>query len=190
MSNTLVTCSIVAKESLAILENMLGFAANVNRDWEDEFGSNMSRGYAPGSTINIKKPPRYTYRAGRVAVPQATVETTVPIVLSQGGTDLNFTSYERTLSLTKLESKLQAAMATVANEIDRQGLDLARLATYNCIGTPGTAPATQAAALAGDARAHEEASERATRFAATHRGAAQATARAIVAMVQPEGGLH
>ena len=54
MSNTLVTCSIVAKESLAILENMLGFAANVNRDWEDEFGSNMARGYAPGSTINIK----------------------------------------------------------------------------------------------------------------------------------------
>lgn len=48
----------------------------------------------------------------------------------------------------------------------------------------------QAAALAGDARAHAEASERATRFAATHRGAAQATARAIVAMVQPEGGLH
>ena len=148
MSNTLVTCSIVAKESLAILENMLGFAANVNRDWEDEFGSNMARGYAPGSTINIKKPPRYTYRAGRVAVPQATVETTVPIVLSQGGTDLNFTSYERTLSLTKLESKLQAAMATVANEIDRQGLDMARLSTFNCIGTPGTAPATQAAALA------------------------------------------
>ncbi|HVL43617.1 MAG TPA: 3-deoxy-D-manno-octulosonic acid transferase [Acidovorax sp.] len=48
----------------------------------------------------------------------------------------------------------------------------------------------QAAALAGDARAHQEASERATRFAATHRGAAQATARAIVAMVHPEGGLH
>lgn len=148
MSNTLVTCSIVAKESLAILENMLGFSANVNRDWEDEFGSNMARGYAPGSTINIKKPPRYTYRAGRVAVPQATVENTVPIVLSQGGTDLNFTSFERTLSLTKLESKLQAAMAAVANEIDRQGLDLARTATGNCLGTPGTAPNTQALALA------------------------------------------
>lgn len=48
----------------------------------------------------------------------------------------------------------------------------------------------QAAALAGDARAHAEASERAARFAATHRGAAQATARAIVAMVQPAAGLH
>lgn len=148
MSNTLVTCSIVAKEALAILENMLSFSSMVNRDWEQEFTSNQSRGYSPGTTINIKRPPRYTYRAGRVAVPQATVETTIPLTLSQGGTDINFTGIERTLSLQQLEQKLQAAMATVANEIDRQGLDLARTATFNCIGTPGTLPTTQALALA------------------------------------------
>lgn len=148
MTNTLVTCSIVAKESLAILENMVAFAGMVNRDWEDEFTGNQSRGYSPGQTINIKKPPRYQYRSGRVAVPQATVETTVPLTLSQGGCDLNFTSLERTLSLQKLEDKLQAALATVANEIDRQGLQLARQATYNCLGTPGTLPNTQALALA------------------------------------------
>lgn len=148
MSNTLVTCSIVAKESLAILKNMLTFSAAVNRDWENEFTGNMSRGYAPGQTINIKKPPRYTYRAGRVSVPQSTVETTVPLTLSQGGCDINFTSIERTLSLTRLSDKIQAAIAPVCNEIDRQGLDLARLASYNVIGTPGTPPATQALALA------------------------------------------
>lgn len=148
MTNTLVTCSIVAKESLAILENMVAFAGMVNRDWEDEFTGNQSRGYSPGQTINIKKPPRYQYRSGRVAVPQATVETTIPLTLSQGGCDLNFTSPERTLSLQKLEDKLQAALATVANEIDRQGLQLARQATYNCLGTPGTLPNTQALALA------------------------------------------
>ena len=148
MSNTLVTCSIVAKESLAILENMLSFSTMVNRDWEDEFSGNMSRGYAPGQTINIKKPPRYTYRAGRVAAPQATVESTVPLTLSQGGTDLNFTSIERTLSLTKLEDKLQAAMATVANEIDRQGLQLAHYNTFNALNAAGTLPTTQALALA------------------------------------------
>lgn len=147
MSNTLVTCSIVAKESLAILENMLSFSAGVNRDWEDEFTGNMSRGYAPGQTINIKRPPRYQYRAGRVAAPQSTVETTVPLTLSQGGCDLNFTSAERTLSLTKLEDKITAALATVANEIDRQGLQLAHYATFNTIGTPGTLPNTQALAL-------------------------------------------
>ena len=148
MSNTLVTCSIVAKESLAVLENMLSFAANVNRNWEDEFGSNQSRGYSPGTTINIKKPPRFNYRAGRVAVPQATVETTIPLTLSQGGTDLFFTGLERTLSIQQMEQKIQAAMATVANEIDRQGLDMARLNTFNAIGTPGTLPTTQALAIA------------------------------------------
>lgn len=148
MSNVLVTSSIVAKETLAILENMLSFSTMVNRDWEDEFKTNMARGYAPGATINIKKPPRYTYRAGRVAVPQATTETTVPLVLSQGGVDLNFTSFERTLSLTKLNDKINAAIAPVVNEIDRQGLELARLTAFNTIGTPGTLPTTQALALA------------------------------------------
>jgi len=148
MSNSLVTCSIIAKEALAVLENILSFSSGVNRDWEAEFTQNQSRGYSPGQTINIKKPPRYTYRAGRVAVPQATAEPTVPLTLQQGGTDLNFTGIERTLSLQQMSQKLQAAMATVANEIDRQGLDLARVATFNCLGTPGTPPTTQALALA------------------------------------------
>jgi len=148
MSNTLVTCSIIAKESLAVLENMLSFAQNVNRNWQDEFGGNQARGYSPGATINIKKPPRYQYRAGRVANPQATVETTIPLTLSQGGADIFFTSYEKTLALQQWEQKIQAAVATIANEIDRQGLDMARLNTFNTLGTPGTLPNTQALALA------------------------------------------
>jgi hypothetical protein len=148
MSNILVTNALVAKEALAILQNMVGFAKNVNRDFESEFTSNQGRGYSPGQTINIKRPPRYTYRAGRVAVPQATVETSTPITLSQGGADLNFTSFERTLTLQQFEKKLMAACVAVVNEIDRQGLDLARRAVGNLVGTPGTPPNSQATALA------------------------------------------
>lgn len=148
MSNVLATCSIIAKTALPILENMLAFSKNVNRDWESEFTGNMSRGYAPGNTINIKKPPRYTYRAGRVAVPQATVESTVPLTLSQGGCDIQFTSNEMTLSLTKLEDKVAAAIAPVANEIDRQGLQLAHFSTYNALNPTGALPTTQALAIA------------------------------------------
>jgi hypothetical protein len=146
MSNVLVTCSLIAKESLAILENMLGFSANVNRDWEDEFKGNQSRGYSPGATINIKRPPRYTYRAGRVSVPQATTETTTALTLSQGGCDLNFTGFEKTLSVQQFEQKMMAAVATVVNEIDRQGLDLARTATFNTLNPTGALPTTQLAA--------------------------------------------
>lgn len=148
MSNVLVTCTLVAKETLAVLENMLGFAANVNRDFQDEFAGNQSRGYSPGQTINIKRPPRYTYRSGRVSVPQSTTETSIPLTVNQGGTDLGFTGLETTVSLQQFEQKVYAACATVVNEIDRQGLQLARQASYNVIGTPGTAPNTQALALA------------------------------------------
>lgn len=148
MSNTLVTCSIVAKESLAILKNMLGFAANVNTDFQAEFTGNQSRGYSPGQTINIKRPPRFTYRAGRVSVPQSTVETTIPLTLSQGGCDLGFTGLERAVSVQQLEQKIMAAVATVANEIDRQGLDMAHFQAFNTLGTIGTVPVTQAAAIA------------------------------------------
>lgn len=147
MSNVLATTSVVAREALAILENMTPFASMVNRDWEDTFTENQSRGYSPGQTIQIKRPPRYSYREGRIAVPQTTVETTTPLTVNQGGCDLQFTSGERTLSLSKLENKIQAAMATVANEIDRRGLEMARLLSPNVIGVPGTPPNTQLAAL-------------------------------------------
>lgn len=148
MSNVLATTSIVSKMALAIIKNNLGFAKNVNRDWQDEFTGNMERGYAPGTTINIRKPPRYTYRAGRVAVPQATVEGTVPLTLSQGGNDIAFTSLERTLSLTRLEDKVMAAIAPITNEIDRQGLALAHYATYNTLNGAGALPTTAAGAIA------------------------------------------
>lgn len=148
MTNSLVTCSIVAKESLAVLKNMLSFSKNVNRSFESEFTGNMSRGYAPGQTINIKRPPKYTYRAGRVAVPQATVEPTVPLTLNQGGCDINFTSLERTLSLTELSKKITAAMVPVVNEIDRQGLEMVRTSVYNTLNAAGTLPTTNANAIA------------------------------------------
>jgi hypothetical protein len=148
MTNVLATSNIVAREALAVLENMTSFAPAVNRDYEDEYGGNMARGYAPGATINIKRPPRYTYRAGRIAVPQATVEPTVPLTLSQGGTDINFNSIERTLSLTALSDKLTAAMAPVVNEIDRQGLSVARFATHNTLNGAGALPTTQVLAVA------------------------------------------
>ena len=159
MSNNLVTCNIIAKESLAVLKNMLGFAAAVNRDFDSEFGGNQARGYSPGQTINIKKPPRYTYRAGRVSVPQSTVESTIPLTLNQGGTDLGFTGLERAVSIQQLDQKINAAVVTVVNEMDRQGLDMARLTTFNAVGTPGTPPNTQALAIAAITAAQQRLDE-------------------------------
>jgi P22 coat protein - gene protein 5 len=147
MANTFPTTSVIAKEVLAILENNLAFASGVNRDYQAEFTSNMARGYAPGQTINIKRPPRYTYRAGRSAVPQDSTQTTVPLTLSQGGTDLWLTSLERTLFAKNMEDYLVPALATVTNEIDRQGLQLARQTAFNTLNPTGALPNSQATAL-------------------------------------------
>ncbi len=148
MSNQLATCNIIAKEALAILKNNTAFAKRANRKYEGEFNKGMAKGYANGNVINIKRPPRYTYRAGRVAQPQATVETTIPLTLQQGGCDLIFTSNELTTGLLAMQQKIEAGMATVITEIDRQGCDLMRTASFNILGTPGTPPNTQALAIA------------------------------------------
>lgn len=155
MSNTLATSSLITKESLAILTNLLGFSKNVNRDWEDEFGTNKGGRYHSGGTINIRKPPRYTYRSGATASAQSTVEPTIPITLSQGGVDINFTSAELTNSIDKLQPKLQAAMATIANQIDAEGLLNAKNTVGNIVGTAGTPPSTLAAILAVNQRLDE-----------------------------------
>jgi len=148
VSNSFATSTIVAKEALAVLKNTCSFARMVNRDFESEFSSNMSRGYAPGQTINIKRPPRFTYRAGPVAVPQAITESTVALTLSQGGADISVSDLERTLSVTQFEDKMMALMAPVVNEIDRQGLQLAHFSTYNALNTTGAVPNTAALAIA------------------------------------------
>lgn len=159
MSNSLATSSIVAKTALSVLKNSLGFARNVNRDFEDEFKGNLSRGYAPGATINIKRPPRYVWRSGRIAAPQATTETTIPLTLTQGGVDIAYTALERTVSLTQLEDKIKAAMAPVINQIDAQGLELVRTSVYNAVGTIGTLPTTQAAAIQTITQANQRLAE-------------------------------
>jgi hypothetical protein len=149
MSNVIATSNIVCKKALMVLENMLEFSSNVNRDYESEFTASMGRGYAPGNSLQIKRPPRYNYRAGRMANPQSTIESTIPLTLSQGGCDLAFTTNERTTGLSPqaLEDKLQAAMAPIVNEIDRQGLELAKFSTFNALNSTYAAPNTQALAL-------------------------------------------
>jgi hypothetical protein len=150
MSNTLLTSSILAKETLAVIENNCAFGGMVNRDYETVHSASMQDGYEPGATINIRKPSRYTYRSGRVSVPQASVDNSVPLTLSQGGADLNFNLFERSLQITdrRIQKKINAAAATIVNEIDRVGLLLAKTAVYNCLNPTGALPTTQALSLA------------------------------------------
>lgn len=138
MPNTLLTIGMITREALRVLENSLTFARRVNREYDEHFGID---GAKIGTTLNIRKPPRYLGRTGAALSTEDTVETQVPLVLDkQVGVDITFSSTELALSLDDFSDRiLKPAIAVVANKIDADGLALYN-EVYNAVGTPGTVP--------------------------------------------------
>lgn len=158
MSNTLLTPSMITKESLRILKNSLTFAKNVTRNYDDKFGV---EGAKIGNTLNIRKPARYVGRNGATLSVENQTETFVPLTLNtQFGVDLQFTSQDQALSLDDYSNRvLKPAVATIANKIDRDGLAQA-VNVFNFTGVPGTVPSTTAAFLTAGARMDDQATPR------------------------------
>ena len=123
------------KESLRILKNELTFTRGVNREYDDKFGVT---GAKVGATINARKPPRYVGRTGQALQVEASTETYVPITLdTQFGVDISFSSADLTLSIDEFADRfLKPAMATVANKVDYDGLQLYK-DVNNFAGTAG-----------------------------------------------------
>ena len=123
------------KESLRILKNELTFTRGVNREYDDKFGVT---GAKVGATINARKPPRYVGRLGQALQVEASTETYVPITLdTQFGVDISFSSADLTLHIDEFADRfLKPAMATVANKVDYDGLQLYK-DVNNFAGTAG-----------------------------------------------------
>ena len=137
MANTLLTPQMVTYEALRVLENSLGISSRINREYDDKFAI---AGAKIGTTLNVRKPPRYVGRLGDNINIENTTETSVPLVLDTlFGVDVAFTSVERTLSLDDYSRRiLKPKMATIANKIDFDVLQKYK-EIYNATGTPGTA---------------------------------------------------
>ena len=159
MANTLLTSSIIMKESLMILENELAFTKNVNREYDDKFGN---AGAKIGATVNARKPVRYVGRTGQALQIESSTEAYVPITLNtQFGVDMSFSSTDLTLHIDEFAARfLKPAMATIANKIDADGMALykdvfryvnagANATTYGTAGTLNGGSATVAQVQSG-----------------------------------------
>lgn len=146
MANTILTISMITKESLRVLENNLSFAKGVSRKYDDKYGVD---GAKIGDTLNIRKPPRYLGRVGQTAVIEDHTQTSVPLTLTtQRGVDLQFSSKELALSLDEFsDGVIKPAVASISNGIDRDGLLLYQ-DVYNSVGVPGTALTSTTSLLA------------------------------------------
>jgi P22 coat protein - gene protein 5 len=136
MANTLITPSIIAKESLFQLKNNLVMGNLVHRDYSREFAK-------VGSTISIRKPVRFKAQTGATRVNQDVLEGTVPIVLDQRKhVSWNFSTQELTLTVEEYSERyIKPAMIELAQQVETSLMGL--YATVpSWVGTAGTTPST------------------------------------------------
>ena len=133
MASTLLTPSIIAKESLMQLENNMVAAKTVYRAYESEFGETKI-----GDTLTIRKPVKYALRTGSVAQMQDAAEGKVQIKIdTQRGVDLRFPTKDLTLTIDRFaERYLKHPMIALANQVDLDVLSLYKY-VWNWVGTPG-----------------------------------------------------
>ena len=136
MANTILTPTMVARESSLILANALGFAGSVSRRYDDRF----ARGGAKiGSRFDIRIPPRYTVTKA-TAMPstvQDSEESSRSLKIDYAHVPLIFTDKELLLDINSFGDQfLRSAVAALANEIDLDGTLLYR-DIANIVGTIG-----------------------------------------------------
>lgn len=142
MANALITPSIIAKEALVQLENNLGMANNVHREYKKEF-------VKVGDTVSIRKPVKFYAADGKTRVNQDVEEANTSITVDkQKHVSWKFSSKDLTLTVEDYSERyIKPAMIALANVIDRNGHAL-YTNVWNHVGTPGTTPANFAAVSA------------------------------------------
>ena len=133
-TETLLTPSIVTKETLVMLENNLVAAGKVNRKFENQF-------VKIGTTLTIRKPNRFLVTTGPALQIQNITEPSTSISISfQRQVSFQFSSQELTLTVEESSERyLKPAAAELANQLDYDVLTNFNQ-VFNEVGTPGTVP--------------------------------------------------
>lgn len=135
MSSSLLTDSIIVRESLMELKNQLGFTKSVNRQYDDRFAV---EGAKIGDTINVRKPSKYVATSGASISIQDTVDESVALVLdTQKHVAMGFSSKDLTLSVDAFRERyIKPAVTTLANAVDYDGYSQMYKQVWNSVGVP------------------------------------------------------
>lgn len=148
-TQSLLTPSIITKETLVILQNNLVAAGKVNRQFENKF-------VKIGSTLTIRKPNRFKTVKGDALQIQNIVEPSTSITINQNAqVAFQFSAEELTLTVEDFSERyLKPAAESIANTIDYDVLTNYQ-SVSNLVGTPGTPPASFGALAAVGQRMDE-----------------------------------
>lgn len=124
MANSILTPTMITRESLRVLHQKLNFVGNVNRQYDDRFAQT---GAKIGTSLNVRMPSKYSVRTGASLSAQDHIERSTPLtVSSQYGVDVSFTTVELTMQLDDFSRRIiEPAMAQLAAKIEGDCLSAA-----------------------------------------------------------------
>ncbi len=142
-SNKFLTIADISYMSADVLSNSLGFTSKVNRGYDDRFAKT---GAKIGDTTSMRLPAQFRFSSGSAIDIQALNDKGMPLTLNkQYQRAFQMDNKDLTLSIDDFAGRyLRPALISMANEIDYDGLQLARRYAQNAVGTVGTAPASTA----------------------------------------------
>jgi hypothetical protein len=135
MSNSLLTDSVIMKETLMSLKSHLVLAKNVTTEYSDQFAQ---KGAKKGDTVNIRKPVRYEVTEGAALNIQDSQDQSIALAVDKHyHVGMAFSEKDRTLSLDKFRERyIDPAAIALANKIDSQlAIDMYKN-TFHSVGVP------------------------------------------------------
>jgi hypothetical protein len=152
LANNFAVTNWVSMKILWFLKNSLEVAACFNSDWEDEF----KKKFPVGSQAQIKLPQSWLVTTGLAYQEQGIQRLVTTINLDQiKNVHFGYDSYEKLIKMERTEKELDEAYfrpagLQLAQQVDSDAANWARLWTNNVVGTLGTDSTTIDFALNAD----------------------------------------
>lgn len=139
MANSLVTIDMITREALRIAHEKSQFIATTDRQYDENYAKT---GGKIGSVLRVRKPNQYLRTTGsRVMDVQDQNEQNGTITLAtQDHVDMRFNSAELALSIDEISKRyIEPAVNVLVSGIEADYIAASTKATYNLVGTAGTA---------------------------------------------------
>src|SRR5262252_2418209 len=151
MANSFITPTWVLKDVARVAVNMLKFAANIERWYDDKF---KAGGAKVGYTVSGRLPQRFKTTKGQAFQAQAINDQVVPVTLTdQANIGTSWSTADATMIVEDVRKRyVHPAGEQLANTIDVDGLARMTPTVWHSVGTPGVAPTSRLTYLQGNAK--------------------------------------